>query len=78
MVVALTSLAWLGHVRLAFCLLGGIMGGVAGAAVMGLALPVILRLMRLEPKVAAGPIALAAADIVTILVYFNLARWLVG
>jgi magnesium transporter len=78
LIVALTSLAWLGHVRLAFCLFGAIMGGVAGAAVMGLALPVILRLMHLEPKVAAGPIALASADVVTILVYFNLARWLVG
>jgi magnesium transporter len=51
---------------------------VAIAAAMGLTLPVLLRLLRLEPRVAAGPIALAAADIVTILVYFNLARWLLG
>jgi Mg/Co/Ni transporter MgtE len=34
--------------------------------------------MRLEPRVAAGPIALAGADIVTILLYLKLASWLLG
>jgi magnesium transporter len=71
-------LVWLGQIRLAVCLLGAITGGVAGAAVVGLALPVVLRIFHLEPKVAAGPIALAAADIITILIYFNLARWLIS
>jgi magnesium transporter len=78
LVVGFTALGWLGQSRLALCLMGGITGGVAGAAVLGLALPVLLRLFHLEPKVAAGPIALAGADIVTILIYFNLARWLMG
>jgi magnesium transporter len=77
-VVALTALAWLGQGRVALCIAGGIAGGVAGAAVLGLALPTLLRLLRLEPRVAAGPIALAGADIVTILLYLNLARWLMG
>jgi magnesium transporter len=75
-VVGLVALAWLGQVRVALCLAGGIGGGVAGAAVLGLALPFLLRLLRLEPRVAGGPIALAAADLVTILLYLNLARWL--
>ena len=78
LVVGLAALVWLGQIRLAVCLLGAITGGVAGAAVVGLALPVVLRLFHLEPKVAAGPIALAAADIITILIYFNLARWLIN
>ena len=77
-VVALTALAWLGKGRVALCLLGSITGGVAAAAVLGLAMPVILRLMRLEPRIAAGPVALAGADVITILIYFNLARWLLG
>jgi magnesium transporter len=51
---------------------------VAGAAVLGLALPFLLRLLRLEPRVAAGPVALALADIVTILLYLNLAHWLLS
>ena len=33
----------------------------------------MLRLLRLEPRVAAGPIALAGADVITILLYLNLA-----
>jgi magnesium transporter len=77
-IIALVALVWLGLLRVAFCLLGGIAGGVAGAAVLGLALPILLRLFRLEPRVAAGPIALAGADIVTILLYLNLARWLLA
>jgi magnesium transporter len=74
--VALVGLVWLGHARFALCLLGGIAGGVTGAAVLGTALPFVLRLLRLEPRVAAGPIALAGADVITILLYLNLARWL--
>jgi magnesium transporter len=74
--VALVGLIWLKKMGVALCLLGGIAGGVAGAAALGMALPFILRLLRLEPRVAAGPIALAGADIITILLYLNLAHWL--
>jgi magnesium transporter len=76
--MALVALVWLGEVRVALCLLGGIAGGAAGAALLGMALPVLLRLLRLEPRVAAGPIALAGADVLTILLYLNLARWLLA
>ena len=74
--VGLVGLAWLGQGRVALCLLGGIGGGVASAAILGMAVPFVLRLLRLEPRVAAGPIALAGADVITILLYLNLARWL--
>jgi magnesium transporter len=77
-IVALTALAWLGERQVALCLIGGITGGVAAAAGLGLAMPIVLRMFRLEPRVAAGPIALAGADVITILIYFNLARWLLG
>jgi magnesium transporter len=77
-VVGLTALAWRESPRIALCVLGGIAGGVAGAAVLGIAMPTALRLIRLEPRVAAGPVALAGADIITILLYLNLARWLLG
>jgi magnesium transporter len=78
--VALVWLVWPGASRpgLALCLAGGIAGGVTGSAVLGLALPVLLRLFRLEPRVAAGPIALAGADVLTILLYLSLAHWLLG
>ena len=37
--VGLVGLIWLGQARFALCLMGGICGGVAGAAMMGTALP---------------------------------------
>jgi magnesium transporter len=77
-VVAGVAYLWLGNMRVAWCLVGGIAGGVAGAAVLGMAMPLVLRLLRLEPRVAAGPVALAGADVITLLLYLNLARWLLG
>ena len=77
-VVGLVALAWLRHPRLALCLLGGIGGGVTAAALLGLSLPVVLRMVGLDPKVAAGPIALAGADVLTLFLYLGLARWLLG
>ena len=77
-VIALAALVWLGQARVALCLVGGVAGGVAGAAVLGAVLPVLLRLLRLDPKIAAGPVALAGADVLTILLYFSLARLLLA
>lgn len=77
LLVGTAAWLWLGSPRLTLCVLGGIAGGVAAAAMLGLAMPNILRLLRFEPQVAAGPLALASADMVTLLCYFNLARWLV-
>lgn len=77
-IVGMVALVWLGQRRVMLCLLGGITGGVVGAALLGLTMPVLLRLLHLEPRVAAGPIALAGSDIVTIVLYLSLARLLLG
>jgi magnesium transporter len=76
--LAVVALIWLGLPRVALCLMGGIGGGVAVSALLGLALPIALRMVSLDPKVAAGPIALAGADVLTLLLYFGLARWLLS
>jgi magnesium transporter len=76
--VAIVALVWLGQVRVGLCILVGIAGGVAAAAVIGVALPNLLHRLKLDPQVAAGPIALAASDMLTLLIYFNLARWLLA
>lgn len=78
LVVAGVSVLWLGEPRVGLCILGGIAGGVSGAALLGVAMPNVLHLFDLDPQVAAGPIALASTDMVTLLIYFNLARWLIG
>jgi magnesium transporter len=62
----------------ALALFGGITGGVICAAVIGVAMPNLLRLFAREPQVAAGPVALAATDMVTLVIYFSLARRLLG
>jgi magnesium transporter len=74
-IVAALATAWQGVALLFLILLGGIAIGVTGAAVCGLAVPYILHLLNRDPQVAAGPIALTCADVVTLLAYFNLARF---
>jgi magnesium transporter len=76
--IAAVALAWQQFPPLALCLLGGVGLGVAASALLGLTIPTTLKWFRLDPKVAAGPIALAAADVVTLLLYLVLARWLLG
>jgi magnesium transporter len=76
--VAIVALLWLGQPDVVACLLGGILGGVTFAATVGVAIPYGLRWLNREPQVAAGPIALAMTDMVTLLIYFSLARLLLG
>jgi hypothetical protein len=61
------------------CDRASIAGGVAGAAaVVGLPMPYLLRILKRNPQVAAGPIALAASDMLTLLLEFSFARWLLA
>lgn len=50
-----------------FCLLA--------ACVTGLTVPTALHALKLDPKIAAGPITLALADIFTLVFYFSLAKY---
>jgi magnesium transporter len=76
--VATVAFVWLGEVRVVICLLGGIAGSVTCAAVIGVMMPNVIRFCHREPQVAAGPVALAVTDIVTLLIYFTLARVLLA
>ena len=46
------------------------------ACIFGLTIPTLLHAWKLDPKVAAGPISLAIADIFSLLFYFSLGTWL--
>lgn len=78
LVVALVAFLWKGSVVVAASLFLGITGGVVMSAGVGLALPFLMRLCHRDPQLASGPMALALADVVTLLCYFNLGRWLLG
>jgi magnesium transporter len=71
--VSIVAWLWRGQTQIIFALLGGIAGGAACAAAFGSAMPTLLRLFQRDPQVAAGPIALAASDMVTLLIYFYIA-----
>ncbi|MDY3551192.1 CBS domain-containing protein [Gemmata sp. JC717] len=76
LLVGAIAAGWQGLAKLFLIVLGGIGIGVTCAAVAGLAVPHLLHLMKRDPQVAAGPIALTCADIAALLAYFNLARLL--
>jgi magnesium transporter len=49
---------------------------LCAACLAGLSVPTLLHALRLDPKIAAGPVTLALADIFTLLFYFSLAKYL--
>ena len=75
-IVAAVALVWVGDGRVAAALLGGIAGSGTCAALIGMPMPNLLRLIHRDPQVAAGPVALALTDTATLLTYFTLARML--
>lgn len=52
---------------------GGIFLSLIAACAFGLTVPALLHALRLDPKIAAGPMTLALTDIATLLFYFSLA-----
>ena len=74
--VTLIVLAWRGDARAAGVVGGSIALSLVGASLFGLVVPSLLHHFKLDPKIAAGPITLAAADIFALLIYFTSA-WLV-
>ncbi|MCI0379177.1 MAG: magnesium transporter [Gemmataceae bacterium] len=74
--VALIVWVWRGEPLAALVIGLGILGSLVSACVIGLSIPALLHALRLDPKIAAGPISLALADICTLLFYFSLAAML--
>ncbi len=59
---------------LAACVIGtSVMLSLIAACLFGLSVPALLHSLRLDPKIAAGPVTLALTDIFTLLAYFGLA-----
>jgi magnesium transporter len=67
------SYVWNRHLGAATALLLGITCAVSSAAIIGFSIPVLLHRLRLDLKIASGPVALAIADIATIVCYLSAA-----
>jgi magnesium transporter len=77
-VVGLIVWLWRGAAMSALTIGGSIVASVTLACVFGLSIPFVLHALKLDPKIAAGPITLAVADVCTLLIYLLLATWLLG
>lgn len=66
---------WHGDLAAAGTIGASIALALLSAALLGLGIPVLLHALRLDPKIAAGPVTLALTDICTLLFYFGLATW---
>lgn len=78
LLVGTIALVWKGSAAVGVGLFLAIAGGMTAAAGVGFAMPTVLRLLKRDPSVASGPIALALSDMIVLLIYFNLARVLLG
>jgi magnesium transporter len=74
-VVGLVAWAWRGQGTAALVIGGSIAAAMVVACLVGLVVPAGLHRFKLDPKIAAGPVSLAIADIFTLLIYFNLAMF---
>jgi magnesium transporter len=73
--VALIVLIWQRDEAAAFVIGTSVGFCLCAACVAGLSVPTLLHALKLDPKIAAGPITLALADIFTLLFYFSLAKY---
>ena len=77
-IVVVFSYLRFSDIRLTATLLVGITGGVTLAAIAGQGVPNILKILKMNPQVAAGPIALVCADMAALLFYLLSARFFFG
>ena len=71
--VAGIAWAWRGDAPAAAVVGGSVAAAVLVASTVGLSVPALLHALRLDPRIAAGPVTLALADLCTLLIYFTLA-----
>jgi magnesium transporter len=75
-VVCVIAWMWRADLRAATVIGGSIALSLITACALGLAVPSLLHRFKLDPKIAAGPVTLALADFIALVIYFTSA-WLV-
>lgn len=74
--IFLFSFLWLASLPLSFVLGFSVFLTVLSAMVIALGLPLFLQKIRFDPAVASGPFATVLRDIISLLIYFGIAAWL--
>jgi magnesium transporter len=64
---------WMGRGLLAVSIGASILLSLLSACLVGLSVPAVLHASKLDPKISAGPVTLALADLLTLVFYFALA-----
>jgi magnesium transporter len=75
-VVCVIAWVWRDDLRAAIVIGGSIALSLVTACALGVAVPSLLHRFNLDPKIAAGPVTLALADFIALVIYFTSA-WLV-
>jgi magnesium transporter len=75
LVVGLIVWLWRGAGMPAFVIGSSVLLSLCASCLAGLSVPAMLHALKLDPKIAAGPLTLALADIFTLVFYFNMARF---
>jgi magnesium transporter len=78
-VVGAVVMLWRGQPAVAMTIFSAIASSMIVACLLGVLFPTVLHAIKADPRIAAGPVVLASADVVTLLFYFGLgARFLAG
>jgi len=70
--VGMVVFVWRGQAAVAGSIVLAIMFSMVFACLLGVAVPAVLRAVKADPRIAAGPVVLASADVLTLLLYFGL------
>lgn len=74
--VGLIVWLWRGAALPAVAIGSSILLALCAACLFGLSIPALLHALKLDPKIAAGPVTLAFTDLFTLLFYFSIAALL--
>jgi len=77
-VVGLVAFVWKGSRLVSLSIGASIALAMLTACLVGVLIPTTIHRFNRDPRIAAGPIVLASADIVTLTFYFGLSGWLLG
>jgi magnesium transporter len=73
LLAGIIAIVWRNSLSSALVLSGTLLGSLVVAGAVGFSVPLLLRSGQRDPKIAAGPIALAIVDVLALLLYFTLA-----